>query len=603
MRNKVRRRSCKVIVAVVPFAVAFGVMFYTGFASDVGLALLYRLPMPSFSSAHAPDYYGPVSIEESILEADVIVRANLRSVSQGVDAITYTGIEDNGGWVEGEVYVNSMEFVFGVLEYLKGAGNDEIIGVVTDESVPYNTKLGARAFGENLIEIRDTAWDDREAIIFLSNPKNLSHAGETNRYWLGWISVHHGQVQDDAYTVNSRDYKKWLPAVRLDSIRARQSVSEFSDHEQHFLTSVPLSESELSDSMHQKTDKNIYGKILDTSKGTATTITLSGLRDIIAELAEELAEGDGSDMYRQCVYEKYKWEREFQYVHVTSNGSSRQLPTDHKLASGMPSGTAFGRGTWSDPDPRRLIDVSIAPVDWESWLEGEDSSLFQLGNLPIISNARPLPQGEYNYYYNERASKYIPCDAYPEARRIWNIHSVKVTAPSSTVHEAFFDPEAIGDAVGADGAKGVLKPSSFTVEGTGSVSVERIEWESDSVELELAPHEGMAGHHIDFIALDGSVALRLDFDDAVETGEGSDRALSWRVCKQPWSAGDLLMLRISASPADLSGVYDASSCVLAPTATPTAEPTHTPTPEPTATPGPLATATPVSTPTPVSTTQ
>ena len=71
--------------------------------------------------------------------------------------------------------------------------------------------------------------------------------------------------------------------------------------------------------------------------------------------------------------------------------------------------------------------------------------------------------------------------------------------------------------------------------------------------MRLSPHTRLANHHADFIALDGSIALRLDFDDASETGAGANRALRWKVNAQPWSDGDMLMLRISESPADPTG--------------------------------------------------
>ena len=120
--------------------------------------------------------------------------------------------------------------------------------------------------------------------------------------------------------------------------------------------------------------------------------------------------------------------------------------------------------------------------------------------------------------------------------------------------------------------------------------------------MRLSPHNRLPNHHADFIALDGSISLRLDFDDATETGEGDSRALSWDVCAQPWQAGDLLMLRISESPTDLTGATRDADCVSAratPMATVTPIPnTATPeadTPAPTATPIP-ATPTPTSTP-------
>ena len=69
-----------------------------------------------------------------------------------------------------------------------------------------------------------------------------------------------------------------------------------------------------------------------------------------------------------------------------------------------------------------------------------------------------------------------------------------------------------------------------------------------------------ADHHIDFLALDASVALRLDVDDATATTSGGVTTLSWHVCDRPWSAGDKLMLRISSSPPDLTGVTNDEKC-------------------------------------------
>ena len=210
---------------------------------------------------------------------------------------------------------------------------------------------------------------------------------------------------------------------------------------------------------------------------------------------------------------------------------------------------------------------------------------------------------KYRYYYNERAAKYILCDAYPEARRTWNIHTVKVSAPVGVSHEAFFDPVDIEDAVGTDGANGVLRPDRFETEDEETV-IERIEWQDGQVEMELLPHSRLADHHIDFIALDGKVSLRLDFDDATEVDEDGTRALSWGVCEQPWSDGDLLMLRIgSGIPADGIAATNEPECqsslpdqISVPTAVPTPEPTpeRTATPEPTAepTPKPEPTVTP-----------
>ena len=365
IQEKIGWRRCKIAAAIALPLIVLGAMFYTGFASDIGLALLARLPMPMLGLSAAPEYTGPVSLEERIIEADVIARVKMRSVSQDVEAITYAGTEENGEWVEGSVYINSLEFGFEALEYLKGGGNDDLTAIVTDETVPYNTKLGARAFGRGLIETHDTAWDDREAILFLSKPPTLPSTESSDRYWLGWMSLQGGQVQEDAYTINSQSYKKWLPAAKSSGINASQSANALDDDVRRFLTGAIPAEGNSIDIVAQKTAENrLDNKSLGTG-GDSSTITLSQLKELIADLEEEIAEGDGSEEYRQCVYEKYKWEREFR------RGEQRR--NNHELVSGMPAGTAFARHYHSSPDLRRLVDDPQASPGWEAWLEGEDA--------------------------------------------------------------------------------------------------------------------------------------------------------------------------------------------------------------------------------------
>ena len=96
------------------------------------------------------------------------------------------------------------------------------------------------------------------------------------------------------------------------------------------------------------------------------------------------------------------------------------------------------------------------------------------------------------------------------------------------------------------------------------------------MKLKLSPHTGIAGHTVNFIALDGSVPLSLQVADA--TVDATTGTLSWTVTSQPWQSGDKLMLRVlTATPS------------ARPTPTPAATHTPTPTHTPTATPTPMAT--------------
>ena len=163
----------------------------------------------------------------------------------------------------------------------------------------------------------------------------------------------------------------------------------------------------------------------------------------------------------------------------------------------------------------------------------------------------------------------LPCYS-PKALLDMDDTTVIVTAPRGTLHEAFFDPADMkGGAIGADASNGVLEPTDFTF-GGASVSLNSIRWESQAVVMRLSPHTRLANHHADFIALDGSIALRLDFDDASETGAGANRALKWKVCVQRWSDGDLLMLRVSESPSVLIGATRDAGCLASPTPAPDA---------------------------------
>ena len=131
----------------------------------------------------------------------------------------------------------------------------------------------------------------------------------------------------------------------------------------------------------------------------------------------------------------------------------------------------------------------------------------------------------------------MPCNFKPDNAYLdW---TVTVTAPTGTVHEAFFDPVATGSAVGADASNGALQPTAFTVGGT-STDLQSLKWESGSVTLGLSSSVSLSGHTLDFIALDGTTALSLDGGAAAVSGG----TLTWSVATQPWQAGDLLILRI-----------------------------------------------------------
>ena len=241
-------------------------------------------------------------------------------------------------------------------------------------------------------------------------------------------------------------------------------------------------------------------------------------------------------------------------------GESTSTHPTHEFDSGQPAGTTI----YED----EVVSAESTEKRSRLWFDGRDSALFDVvtGDLvpgayvstitQTVVSARPIPAGEYKVNNNYLLLPFIPCN------HVFTYGmTMTVTAPEGTVHEAFFDPVVIGAAVGADGSRGVLKPASFAIEGVGTTDIKRIRWESARVEMQIDPPGRPTGHHIDFIALDGTVVLRLDFDDAVDVvEEGRTRALTWGVCERSWNDGDLLMLRISESPPGLTGTTNDVLC-------------------------------------------
>ena len=171
-------------------------------------------------------------------------------------------------------------------------------------------------------------------------------------------------------------------------------------------------------------------------------------------------------------------------------------------------------------------------------LTGKDAALFHVEYPGDVTTERPLPAGAYRYYYGITPKEYLVCDGYPDDSRDRREHFVTVAAPPGVAHEAFFDPVAIGSAVGADASNGVLSPADFTIGGK-SVSLSGLKWDGSQVTLTMSPHDPLTGHLLDFIALDGTVALTLDADAA--TANSAAGTLAWAVITQSWQDGDLLM--------------------------------------------------------------
>ena len=136
-------RRWGILASVATIVVRVGVVFTTGFAFDVGTAILARLPLTGTGYGVAEEYFGPWTMEERIVLADVIARVKLRSVAQVVER---DDSYDPYGNREGTYCVGALEFTFDVLEYLKGSGGSKLKAVVPDLAAFYETELGASTF-------------------------------------------------------------------------------------------------------------------------------------------------------------------------------------------------------------------------------------------------------------------------------------------------------------------------------------------------------------------------------------------------------------------------------------------------------------------------
>ncbi len=500
------------------------------------------------SVTYLPD--PPSSLDELVFLSDIIARVRLISAAPDVETVDY---REEGGIGAIPIFL----FRFEAIEYLKGSGGSELTVKVPAIKWPdLSDRESAQAQAASMFQLHDARWDDREAIIFLESKSVLygfpMPKGASDEMSYRFRGPREDVVDIHEYAITSDYNKAWLPASAPSGPSGATGSSE-----PEYLTESPQG-------------------VAGATSASAPSISLSEIKRRIKANDDLLAEGRDIPGYEFCVRDRFRFE-----ALIQSNQAPSHTLHELQIQSGQPEGHRLSS----------LTDVAIYPEPpthgtWST--TGPDSDLFIMritddpdDNPNTVGYAweevatRPIPKGVYSIFYVGQPAIWVPCDYNPELRLKNREAAITVTAPEGALHEAFFDPVIIGSAVGADTANGVLKPASFTAEGSGSISIERIEWTDGQVKMRLSPHSRLTGHHIDFIALHSSLALRLDFDDATEVDEGGARALTWGVCIQPWQDGDLLMLRISVSEDDLIGATNSPQCVPTPTSTPTPTPTPT----------------------------
>ena len=477
-------------------------------------------------SASDIGFEGTVSLEEMILTNDVVARGRMLRFTTSTTSLPQgpAGPDQTTAWYP------VLAFRFRIHDYLKGSGQTEITVDVMGGS--FGTEAEAQAALPHMVSAHDTQWDDRQAILF------LQPASGSGRYHLG---------SDDRYQVSSVFYKAWLPEAQTSTGLSRGAEGKSTT------SSDPLF---LLDSPGPRPSGNTAraaSATTSTEADTAPTIRLSDLKTRISALEAE-ANAGGTDAYRECVELAYDYERSLR--NLQSAGTLLSVGYYGPIASGQPETVVF--------EARRLAgtqEISEANLG-RHWFSGSDPDIVKFKAVDFrpdpynpdtyvytkrVATARPLPGGSYQFFPNDYLPFQLVCNKFTPLELNRHDARLTVTAHPRAIHEAFFDPVAIGSAVGANG---VLEPTDFMLNGTNT-TISSLKWEDGAVSMTLNPTASLADYAIDFIDTTGTTTLSLTSDNASTT------ALTWTVPDKPWSDGDLLMLRIHkpiSNDATLSGL-------------------------------------------------
>ena len=441
------------------------------------------------------------------------MRASLASATAGTEEVPGAG--------EGlaATYRPVHELRFTVHEYLEGSGPNELLVVVRgDQTFP--TEALARGEANYAASRRNDSWDDRQAVLFVglrqTTPEADGNSRASGSSSAGTAAFVRSNPLESAwdYTVDNLS-RAWLPAQAAAAGGATGGAGRATG------------------------EAGDPAFITDGAQSPPPTIGLADLKAKIAAMKAELEAGEGIEGFEECISGRILYER---VVRAEQLGPRQEQKA---IASGLASGAEIYSRENNHGEPKYN----------NYWLRGPDADLFEALNVDgdsssatgytyMLSTARPLPAAEYGFHYISQHYTRIPCNFKPDDT--YSDWTVTVTAPSGTVHEAFFDPVAIGSGVGADASNGVLDPKAFTVAQV-STALQSLKWQDGSATLTLSAPASLSGHFLDFIALDGMVALSLDGGAAAVSGG----TLTWSVAAQPWQADDKLMLRIRQSGAPI----------------------------------------------------
>ena len=392
-------------------------------------------PTPVVHYHASPYSYVEAPLDSRIYYADVVALVSLRDAKGQFETIP-------GDADVAPTHRPALVFRFDVIEYLKGAGEDEIV-VWDPAPQTFLTSEEAQANAEHKLAVRrNSTWDDRAAVVFLhvlqeGDPDDASHV----RHGFATINFSWGE-----HTIDDLG-KAWLPANALTP--DGQDVVDF-------VRSA-------GDGLELLTDSDPNGG----SDDLPLIFTLGELRSRMEAVATLLEEGKDIEGYEECIVKAYSsehWIRSWE----ARNGPFDERPVvSEQVSSGEPANTEF--------DNAGLSGGEFS--NW--WLTGADAELFSVDivdghgkvlvpddRYPVYYHisftvSRPLPNGTYRFNLHNQQFSHIPCD-YTTLPRPWEVTAVP---PNGTVHEAFFDPVESGGTAGASETIGILKPRDFKVEG------------------------------------------------------------------------------------------------------------------------------------------
>ena len=454
-----------------------------------------------------------VSVEEKVYMSDVVVRARLQSVSDGV-------------------------LTFRNARYLKGEGS---------------RRFTVRANTEN----RDSQWDNQDALLFLTKLSGESEDFE----FTDTTAVNYGTPDmlkperytgdlPEGYTLGTRN-PVWLP-VQPSSNTGTDSVQRntASNDDATVITDGARGEHE------SITQSEIQGLIQWTSgpftaeKAPNIPGFRSGVnRDGNSFRGRAVNDNDDSvsnSSYDDCVVtvlEAIRKQRDAE----TYAGPLEDYVNRLSLESGAPRGSVVLNYVTAYHYKDTYIDHRIFGPDAHLFKPTivDENTTARDGYYNHVVSRRPLPAEIYQFRYQEFDWVWDVCGYRGEPRVI---QQVTVTAPPGTVHEAFFDPATttagVGYSAGTATSTGVLEPAGFSVRGR-AITITGLTWQNGRVVLTL-DRFGSWLDGFSFIEPDGTVGLRLAEVDA--TKDWAARTLTWEVSEQPWESGDELMMRMGPIP-------------------------------------------------------